>query len=469
MTITELNDRIELSSIYPITSSIETVDGVSSATAFLADNDASSFTMSADLIGPVILSNTTNNPIKIFAVNQQTLQRYTASYSSNSSTVYGSDWEDGYYRIYVRQYVAPSNGLSTVNSIDNCSFYELTKKDLYWNKSMLSFMTKIQPGTFWMGSPEGEYGRTSTDLREKLHKVELTQDFYISRVQMTYYFCNAIMAGVPPGDYFNSASSGTEKKSCTSGSKTIPTCFASGQTPAWYNISLRNNNPRVYLTYAKYNARPGATANTGRSTAYGGFLNTSDVGYPPMYITGSYLGVGEAGNGEPDNSILRVMNTKLPIANFSWELPTEAQWEFACRASTKSAFNNGENLKFNNDTSIQPNINEICWYNKHNNAVHPPGLLKPNKWGLFDCHGNVYEWTKDWFAANIWNYQYYQSTNPLLDGPTTESGVTLQYRTLRGGYYGSAARSCRSANRASSFPPSTAGNSFGFRPVIIRK
>ena len=459
MTITNLNDRIELSGVYPITSSIGTVDGVSSATAFLQDNDASSFTMSADLIGPVILTDTTNNPIKIFAVNQQTLQRYTASYSSDSSTVYGSDWEDGYYRIYVRQYVAPTNGISTVNSIDNCSFYELTKKDLYWNKSMLSFMTKIQPGTFWMGSPEGEYGRVTSDDREKLHKVTLTEAFYISRVQLTYYFWNAIMAGVPPVDAIGSS---TELRSVTYSGNTYPTCFTDGKTPGWYNGSTRTNNPRVYLTYAKYNATPTNPTSITRSGNYTGFNLTSGTLYPNPYITGSFFGTGQAGAGEQDNSLLRVLETKLPISGYVWDLPTEAQWEYVCRASTPSAFNNGENLKFktNNETGgsddiMQPNINEICWYNKHNNNIHPPAMLKPNKWGLFDMHGNVWEWVKDWYTTNIWNMN-----NVDPDFSNLQSGVTN--RVLRGGSFSNAARHARSANRYLNTPSATSTTS-GFR------
>ena len=482
MAITILNDRIELSSIFPDTSSINTEFNSSSATGFYADNDASTFTIPSTYIGNTILTDTTNNVIRVIGVNQQTGQRYTASFNNSESTVYGSGWEQGYYRIFVRQYSYPSNGSDTVGKMDDTSFYELSKKPLYWNRSMLSFMTYIQPGTFWMGAPLDELGRVKSDDREKLHKVTITQPYYIGRTTLTNNFWFAVMNGLTPPDYSASPNPGTEKRECVSSSNTRSTCFADGNTPYWLGAvpgnETKDNLPKV-ITYAKYNARPVAKTNTGRSYSYGGFGLVNNIGYPIHYITGSYLASGQAGNGEPDRSLLMILQTKFEKAGYHWDLPTEAEWEFACRADTKSAFNNGENLKFKtaqetggSDSTPQPNINEICWYSQHNNTKHAVALLKPNQWGLFDCHGNVYEWVKDWFTVNIWNYKYYSGVDPVLceglaplNNSSVIEGDALQYRTVRGGYYSYAARHCRSANR-SRYSPSNAASTYGFRPAF---
>ena len=188
MAINILNDRIELSSIFANTSSIGNQDNTSYSTNFYNDNAALTFTLSSSFIDKPILTDTSSNKIFVEGVNQQTYKRYIVEYNSNQNTTYGSDWDEGYYKIYVRQYVKPTNGIDVVNGIQNCKYYNLNKENLYWNRSILSFMTYIQPGEFWMGSPENEIGRTSTDLREKLHKVTLTEPFYIGRTQLTYYF-----------------------------------------------------------------------------------------------------------------------------------------------------------------------------------------------------------------------------------------------------------------------------------------
>lgn len=464
MAIIELNDRVELASFFADTSAIG--EGTqSTAPNFYATNSSLTFTLPTDYIDKKVLSDTTNKII-VEGVNQQTKKRYVVDYNSDASTTYGSDWDEGYYKVYVRQYVKPYNGLDTaLNNEQDGNFYELTKKPLYWNRSQISFMTFIQPGMFWMGSPESEIGRTAD--RERMHYVTISNAFYIARTQMTNNLCNKLLSGIdfrPADEYYNNNTSSSEPRTYMSGTTEFSTCFATGQTPAWYSIGTMNNYPRNNITYAKYNRRPASTAYEttgarGGGNNINGFLKASNVGWPPPYITGSYMGA------ETDRSLLKAMETKIHFTssagvNYYWDLPTEAQWEYACRAGTKAAFSNGENLKFNDDTSVQPNINEICWYKQHGggSTYHFVGMLKPNPWGLFDVHGNIYEWCKDWFV---------EDNSALTDGDHeyTEYPSSVTSRVVRGGHFGNVARGCRSAYRTTN-TPSNANVGYGFRPVL---
>ena len=123
------------------------------------------------------------------------------------------------------------------------------------------------------------------------------------------------------------------------------------------------------------------------------------------------------------------------------DLPTEAQWEFACRAGTTSPFNDG--------TSSMDAVgwNSSNWANDPNctsNETHAVGLLKPNAWGLYDMHGNVDEMCLDWFAGGI----YYTDGREAVEPPgPDQSRESVPYRAVRGGNWNSAASSARSAKR----------------------
>ena len=155
-----------------------------------------------------------------------------------------------------------------------------------------------------------------------------------------------------------------------------------------------------------------------------------------------------------------------PVINVSWEdatafanwmgcsLPTEAEWEYACRADSKTLFNTGENL-----TTNQANYDGNYPYNnnpKGNNLqkTMPVGSYHSNPWGLNDMHGNVCEWCSDWFG----DYSSSSQTNPT--GASSGS-----YRVFRGGSWLDYAEECRSENRSTAIP-SVQSTFLGFRIVV---
>ena len=156
----------------------------------------------------------------------------------------------------------------------------------------------------------------------------------------------------------------------------------------------------------------------------------------------------------------------LPVEEVSWEdcvgfikalapmapeglefdLPTEAEWEYSCRADSTMAWS------FGDDESA---IGDYAWFGGNaNNEPHPVGTKRPNAWGLYDMHGNVWEWCKDW-------YEIYKP-DPVQDPQGPQSGA---YRVLRGGGYSNNPSYTRSAIRGGDSPASHGGD-VGVRPVL---
>lgn len=139
-------------------------------------------------------------------------------------------------------------------------------------------------------------------------------------------------------------------------------------------------------------------------------------------------------------------------------LPTEAQWEYACRAGTTTLYSFGDALREDQANCVlkRPDM-ALDLLQRYYDDLKPT-LVKsypPNPWGLYDMHGNVLEWVLDWYG----DYPSEDATDPV--GPGDGS-----CRVQRGGAFRSNARGCRSAYRAFS-PPSSADRTFGFRFLLI--
>ncbi len=166
------------------------------------------------------------------------------------------------------------------------------------------------------------------------------------------------------------------------------------------------------------------------------------------------------------NNVPHITAKDLPVEKVSWNevqkficklnsksgqtfrLPTEAEWEYACRAGSKTAYYFGDNGK---------ELSRYAWYNGNTSAeTHPVGWKKPNGWGLYDMEGNVWEWCQDWYDENY--YQYSPTTDPT--GPSSGHA-----RVFRGGSWFSSKDRCRSAFRYG-YDPRLRYANLGFRLVM---
>jgi len=208
---------------------------------------------------------------------------------------------------------------------------------------------------------------------------------------------------------------------------------------------------------------------------YAAFLNTKGIGSDGLYADGSY----------PTQPLIYAFKWGLKYSNNHWKpsdgyenhpviyvtwfgatefatyaggrLPTEAQWEYACRATTTTPFNTGGCL-----TNLQANYGWASPYNDCTNTVttypgktQPVSSYAPNAWGLYDMHSNVWEWCSDWYGI----YPTADQTNPI--GTTTGSS-----RIIRGGSWEESASKCRSADRYYR-NPDVYDVDLGFRIVFI--
>lgn len=142
------------------------------------------------------------------------------------------------------------------------------------------------------------------------------------------------------------------------------------------------------------------------------------------------------------------LSEQLRASAWKAQLPSEAQWEYACRAGTRTIFHSG---------NADSDLDAVAWYGLNSGGKpHPVGGKKANSFGLYDMNGNVMQWCQD-------PYRPYES----LNAAGTSSDVQGDRRVLRGGSYTWYSKACRSTNRGAN-PPDTRLTNLGFRIVLVQ-
>jgi formylglycine-generating enzyme required for sulfatase activity len=274
-------------------------------------------------------------------------------------------------------------------------------------------LVRIKPGRFQMGSPKDEEGRFDSEGPQ--HAVEITRPFYMGRFTVTV---GQFRAFVKAAEYETEA-------------------VADGQGGWGYNAATR-----------KYE---------GRKKEYSwrevGWKQTDE--HPVVNVTW--------------NDAVKFCEWLSRKEKKTYALPTEAEWEYACRAGTGTRYSSGDaeaslkkvanitdaSLKAKLDADFAKTWVFQSWDDGHPFTA-PVGSFQPNAWGLYDMHGNVFQWCADWYGET------YYADSPIKDPKSPESG---KYRVLRGGSWADDARHCRSAHRVG-VGPAFRGNGVGFRVVL---
>ena len=218
---------------------------------------------------------------------------------------------------------------------------------------------------------------------------------------------------------------------------------------------------RYEVTQKQWEQVMGTTVQQQRDKANPNF-NLSNVGpNQPMYFV----------SWEEAQELIRKLNERND--GFVYRLPMEAEWEYACRAGTNGDYaGNLNTLGWYGDNSGREQRNSLAEWVKsernsqkyydqflkpNGNGTHEVGMKAPNPWGVYDMHGNVYEWCEDWYG----DYASGNQTDPT-------GAANGQYRVRRGGSWSYVGRICRAAYRSRN-APGVRSDSIGFRVVVAAR
>jgi len=245
-------------------------------------------------------------------------------------------------------------------------------------------MVYVPGGSFQMGDVKNE----GWSEEKPVHTVTLS-GFYIGKYQVTQAQYQAVMGSNP--SYFSSNTLVGE----TQGKRPV-------ESVSWYDALVFCNRLSV---------------SEGLNPAY----SISGSTDPAVWIA--------ANGGTVPTSSNATWNAVVIVAGSNgYRLPTEAEWEYACRAGTTTAYNTGDTISDNTGR----------YTTNSGSKTHEVGLKAANAWGLYDMHGNVYEWCWDWYSSS------YYSSSPASNPVGASSGA---YRVERGGGWYSSGRYLRSAYR----------------------
>ncbi len=166
------------------------------------------------------------------------------------------------------------------------------------------------------------------------------------------------------------------------------------------------------------------------------------MGSNPSQFKGANLPVENVSWDDAQSFVAKLNDKQILPQGWKFALPTEAQWEYACRAGEKGPYSGGS-------------LDEVGWYDGNSGSkTNEVSQKKPNAWGLHDMHGNVYEWCADWYSDTL---------NGGVDPTGLSSGDD---RVFRGGSWYLNASYCRAAYRRGG-SPGHRGNRLGFRPALV--
>ena len=264
--------------------------------------------------------------------------------------------------------------------------------DIYRTTHLVMKKVRAAGMTFHMGSPEDEAFRTlGSGGNEALHAVSFTNDYYLAIYETTRKQFELLGCPEPP--------------------------FGTANTP--YGSDDPNQCPQDRITYNRLRGSTG-----------------DGIDWP---TTGSTVG-----------GYLATIRTATGLA---LDIPTEAQWEFACRAGTTTQNYSGTDYSGQYSSTVGE---EIAWYYYNSDSgttVHAVGGKPANPWGFYDMYGNVQEWCLDWVGA------FDTSVSPAINPKGPATGTS---RSIRGSNYAAMSAHIRSAYRGGGAPQDANGR-FGFR------
>lgn len=263
----------------------------------------------------------------------------------------------------------------------------------------------VFPGQFEMGGREGEIGH---GYGEDLHMISFTRHLLVRKTELTWQEWSAVRSLAPSKGYQD---------------------MPAGRNG--YIGSAEGDHPVTEVNW--WDAAKWCN------------LKSEMEGLTPVYYTASAF--------VPAN----ILRNGMPVTYIDWNadgyrLPTESEWENFCRAGSSTGFFTGPMLYLHGEP--EPFLDMAGWYSGNSGNTHPVGWKQANAWGIYDTHGNVWEWCSDWFEEIY-------PVGPVVDPRGPAKGAD---RIIRGGSFHMLAYWCRSAQRGWHLPEARYWY-LGFRPV----